>query len=94
MTVPDAIGEAGAEAPKFDGTETTFAELQVRLDCSAEFVSTLTPDQIDGSEERKIVFEIRGNEMRFRVQPYLVNFMLPNLYFHTTTACDVLGMMA
>ncbi len=81
---------AGVEAPKFDDTETTFAELQARLDRSAEFISSLKPDQIDGSEEREIVLKVVGNQMRFRGQPYLVNFMLPNLYFHATTAYDIL----
>ncbi len=81
---------AGVEAPKFDDTEMTFAELQVRLDRSAKFIGTLMPDQIDGSEEREIVLKIGGNEMRFRGQPYLLNFMLTNLYFHATTAYNIL----
>ncbi len=81
---------AGVDAPKHDDTETTFAELQARLDRTADFIRTLMPRQIDGSEEREINIRIAGREMRFQGRPYLVHFMLPNLYFHATAAYTIL----
>ncbi len=81
---------ADVPAPKFDDNETTFAELQTRLDRTAEFIRTLAPEQIDGSEARQIVIKVAGREMRFQGQPYLLQFMLPNLYFHTTAAYAIL----
>jgi len=81
---------AGVDAPKFEDTEETFAELRARLDRTAGFIRTLVPSQIDGSEDRAIVIRIAGNEMRFRGQPYLLHFMLPNLYFHATAAYAIL----
>ncbi len=81
---------AGIDAPKFTDTETSFAELQTRLDRTTDFIRTLTPDQIDGSEEREINIRIAGREMRFQGQPYLLQFMLPNLYFHATAAYAIL----
>jgi hypothetical protein len=81
---------AGVDAPRFEDTEETFAELRARLDRTAGFIRTLTPGQIDGSEDREIVIRVAGNEMRFQGQPYLVQFMLPNLYFHATAAYAIL----
>jgi len=81
---------ADVPAPKFEDSETTFAELQARLNRTAEFIRTLAPAQIDGSEAREIVIKVAGQEMRFQGQPYLLHFVLPNLYFHATAAYAIL----
>ena len=81
---------AGIEPPKYPDTETTFDELKARLAKTAEFLKGLKPAQIDGSEAREITLPIGGQPMTFKGQPYLVNFALPNLYFHATTAFAIL----
>lgn len=81
---------AGVEVPSYPDTETTFAELQERVAKTIAFVSSLTPEQIDGSEERAITLKLRSGEMNFTGQPFLLNFALPNLYFHATTTYAIL----
>ena len=81
---------SGTEAPKMDDTEATFPDLQTRLARTMDYVRTMTPAQLDGTEGREIVLKIGGNEMRFDGQTYLVHFVLPNLYFHATTAYAIL----
>ncbi len=81
---------SGVEAPKMADTETTIPELQDRLARTAAFIRTIMPDQIDGTEDKDITLKIGGNEMRFKGQAYLVHFVLPNLYFHATTAYAIL----
>ncbi len=81
---------ADVPAPKLDDTETSFGELQARLDRTAEFIRSLTPEQIDGSEEREINIRIAGREMHFVGQPYLLQFVLPNVYFHAAAAYAIL----
>ena len=81
---------AGVEVPKFPDTETSFDELKARLAKTADFLEGLKPAQIDGSEGREITLPIGGESMTFKGQPYLVNFGLPNLYFHATTAYAIL----
>ena len=81
---------AGVPAPVFEDTEATFPELQARLDRTAAFIRTLTPDQIDGSEGREINIKVAGRPMRFEGLPYLLHFVLPNLHFHATTAFNIL----
>lgn len=81
---------AGLDAPKMDDNETTFDELHKRIDTVVAMLKSLTPAQIDGSEEREIVLALRSGELRFKGQDYLLNFVLPNVFFHTTTAYAIL----
>jgi uncharacterized protein len=81
---------AELEVPSYDDKETTFAELQSRIAKTVAFIQTVTPDQINGKENLAISFKIRGTEKSFIGLPYLLNFVLPNLYFHITTTYAIL----
>lgn len=81
---------AGVEVPSYPDTEKTFPELQARIAKTIEFAKTFSAKQIDGTEEKKIVLKIRDREINFLGQAYLLNFVLPNLYFHMTTAYAIL----
>ena len=81
---------AGLEPPKYEDTESTFPELKARISKTIAFLKTFTPDQIDGSEERTINMKVAGKPMTFQGLPYLLNYVLPNMYFHTTTAYNIL----
>jgi hypothetical protein len=81
---------AGIEAPKMADTEASFEELRERLKKTVDFVNSLKPAQIDGSEAREITFPVGGKPRTFTGQEYLVNWVLPNFYFHVTTAYDLL----
>jgi hypothetical protein len=77
---------AGLEAPAMADDETTFAELIDRIHNTIAYLNTLTPAQIDGSEEKEIVLPMGKESMNFKGMPYLLFFVLPNVYFHVTTA--------
>jgi uncharacterized protein len=81
---------AGVEVPKHDDTEKTFADLKSRLAKTVAFVQSLKPTDIDGSEGREINLTLGEHTMSFKGQPYLVHFVMPNFYFHCTTAYDIL----
>ena len=81
---------AGLEAPKLEDNETTFPELIVRLQKTTAYLETLTSDQIDGSESKSITLPFGNDTMVFEGLPYLLYFVLPNVYFHVTTAYDIL----
>jgi uncharacterized protein len=76
---------SGRENPKFEDTETTIAELQQRIAKTAEFVKSFNPSDIDGREEQPVTLKLQ-TEMTFPAQTYLINFALPNLYFHASMA--------
>jgi len=81
---------AGVELPKFDDTETSFAELKARIARATEFLKNLKPAQIDGAEEKEITYLIGGQPTTFKGQQYLFNSGLANFYFHVTTAYAIL----
>ena len=81
---------AGVEAPAIEDNETTFAELCDRLHNAIAYVESFTAEQIDGSEEKEISLPIGKETMTFAGQAYLLFFILPNVYFHVTTAYDIL----
>lgn len=81
---------AGVEIPKHEDTEKTFDELKARIAKTKDFMKTVKPEQIDGSEEKDIVLKLRGQDVTFKGQVYLLNFAYPNFYFHVTTAYAIL----
>ncbi len=81
---------AGQEPPKWEDKETTFAELVARVERAQEAVRAFTPAQVDGSETREITRSIGGQPKTFSGLNYLLQFALPNFYFHTTTAYAIL----
>lgn len=54
------------------------------------FLNTLNAQQIDGSESRTVTIKLRGEDVQFVGLAYLTGFVLPNLYFHVTTAYAIL----
>ena len=81
---------AGVESPKFDDHETTFAQLQERIAKTIAFVDGITPAQVDGTEAKEIQFSIKEWKFEFEGQQYLLTWIIPNFYFHVTTAYDIL----
>jgi len=81
---------AGVEAPEVEDNETTFPELIDRLQKTITYLETFTPEQIDGSEEKPITLPIGNERMTFAGLPFLLNFILPNVYFHITTTYAIL----
>jgi uncharacterized protein len=81
---------AGVEVPKHGDTEKNFADLKVRLSKTVTFVQSFKPSDIDGSEDRDINLKLGEHTMSFKGEPYLVHFVMPNFYFHCTTAYDIL----
>jgi len=76
---------AGVEPVPFPDEETTFAELYARIDRALTVLQSFDAVQIDGSEGRPVSFMTRANgEMKFDGQGYLLGFVLPNLYFHSS----------
>jgi hypothetical protein len=81
---------SGVEIPSFPDTETTFAELQARIDKTIAFIESVPAAQIDGSEGRPISIPLRDRTVEFDGQTYLTTWVLPNFHFHVTTAYNLL----
>jgi len=81
---------ANVDIPSFADTEASFPELQERVAKTLAFLKTITPEQINGSEERAVTLKMRGNDVQLQGLAYLNHFVLPNMYFHVTTAYAIL----
>ena len=77
-------------APRFADTEVTLDDLRQRIDATADYLKTFQPTQFDGSGERTISYSAGGAPRQSSGQDYLLNFALPNFYFHVVTAHDIL----
>ncbi|MEP7184821.1 MAG: DUF1993 domain-containing protein [Rhodanobacter sp.] len=80
----------GAEPQSFEDNETTLAQAYSRIDRAIEYIHSFKPEQIDGSEKNTVVLKMRSGEMTFDGQTYLLHFVIPNLFFHCTTAYNIL----
>jgi uncharacterized protein len=86
-----AVGRlAGVSPPSFPDVESTFDDLIVRVANTISFVGSVTRDQVDASESRLVETQARGFKEFVRGDWYLLSIALPNLYFHLTTAHDIL----
>jgi hypothetical protein len=53
-------------------------------------VNTFKPEQIDGTEDKDVVIKRGETTVTYKGQAYLLNRVLPNFFFHITTAYDIL----
>ena len=81
---------AGVEVPKYDDNESTFQDLIARIRKTTDYLATFKPEQIDGSEDKTVVLKFRNHSRTFTGLPYLLNYVLPTIYFHITTAYGIL----
>lgn len=81
---------AGVEVPSYPDTETTFDDLKARIAKTVAYLKSFTPAQIDGTEDKAITMKAGPNELKFTGSQYLTTFVLPNFYFHVTTAYAIL----
>lgn len=80
----------GMTAPSYPDTETTYDELLARVAKTREFLAGVDRAAIDGQESREVRLKAGDTEMVFDAQRYLLQFAIPNFFFHVTTAYDVL----
>ena len=82
---------AGATQPEFAAVDdTSFAAAKDRTERSLAFVKSLTPAQIEGTEDKDIVWMAGTNQRSMKGQAYLLHFGLTNFFFHITTAYNIL----
>ncbi len=81
---------AGVESTAMADNEASFEELIGRIEATLTSLEGFLPEQIDGTETKPIELPIRGETLRFSGQSFLLFFVLPNVYFHVTTAYDIL----
>jgi hypothetical protein len=80
---------AQAEAPKYEDTEATFAELIERARKTITWLETLKPEQFDDGA-RMVSFPVKNETKTMPGSRYLFTRVLPNVFFHCATAYNIL----
>jgi uncharacterized protein len=81
---------AGIAVPSYADNEASFEELRARIAKTLAFMATIKPEQIDGSEEKPVSLTFGGETFKYKGLTYLNHVVMPNFYFHVTTAYDIL----
>lgn len=81
---------AGVEPPKFLDTETTVAELKVRVQATIDYINGVDPELFVGAESRDIKLVYPWATYDFTGEKFLTYWSLPNFFFHVTTAYNIL----
>ena len=81
----------GLEAPKYENTENTLAELIGRIDRTAQWLNTVPAEALDGQQSKEITLPMGKDRTRtMSAEAYLKTWALPNMFFHITTAYAIL----
>lgn len=81
---------AGRPVPSWPDEERTFAEVHERIGKAIAYLSGFKPEDFDGAEQRPIELKLGPHTANFTGTSYIANFVLPNFYFHMTTAYNIL----
>ncbi len=81
---------AGVEIPAFADDETTIAQLKARVAKTIAFIQTITPAQLDGTEDKDIVIKRGEKETHYKGMQFLLGHAIPNFYFHVSTTYNIL----
>ena len=82
---------AGVEPPRYEDKETTIGELKARIAKTIAFIKSVDTKQIDAAAERQLTFPLGPtNKGEMKGDDYLNHFVLPNVYFHLTSAYAIL----
>jgi hypothetical protein len=82
---------AGVDMPAYEDSESTILELKKRIEKTLSFIASITPELINGSEEKEIITRPgTPKEKIFTGLSYLLHYGIPQFFFHITTAYDIL----
>lgn len=81
---------SGTELPKWPDDEVTFEDVHARIRKALDYLATFKPDQFEGSEDKPIEMKFPNRTLNFSGREYILGFVLPNFYFHVTTAYNIL----
>lgn len=81
---------AGLPVPRYADDEQSLAELQQRIARSIAFLRSVPAHAIDGTEDQDITLPVTGQPTTYTGVQLLLGHSLPNVYFHTVTAYNIL----
>ena len=86
----NCVGRLTGEPPKYSDDEKSFDDLKARIAKTLDYVRTFKTSELDAAADKDVTFPIGPNSMTLKGSVFLTSFVLPNFYFHATTAYDIL----
>ena len=81
---------AAQDPPRFEDAETTIEQLRTRLARAVDYLRSVPPNALEGSETRDIKLTAGERTLEFKGLEFLQRWAIPNVFFHVTTAYDIL----
>jgi len=81
---------AGQEPLRFEDNETTIEELRARIARCIDYMRSLPAAAFEGSETRDIKVPTGDRTLEYKGLEFLQRWAIPNVFFHVTTAYDIL----
>lgn len=81
---------SGLTAPVHDDSEKTFQDLKQRIAETLAVLASAKADAMEAAADKPFTIKAGPRELNFTGSEYLLNFALPNFYFHCATAYGIL----
>jgi len=81
------LGVSQAAAPS---SATSFADLHASIDGAIAYVEAIDPAALEAGLDRAIELPVRGRTKSYRGDRFLIEFAVPNFFFHLTLAYAIL----
>ncbi|KAA8568149.1 hypothetical protein EYC84_008547 [Monilinia fructicola] len=85
-----AVRVAGVEDVVFEDNEADFAGLYTRINRTIEILEALPASSLNDKENTEITLKIGDAEHKLHAKDYVLYAVIPNFYFHVTTAYSIL----
>lgn len=80
----------GVTPPAMPDEEKSFAELQARITRTLDYLDSVEPAALDARSTAEVTLKAGRMAANFTADEYLLQFVLPNFFFHVTTAHGIL----
>jgi hypothetical protein len=81
---------SGVEPPAYEDKEQTFDDLIARVKRTIDYMKGLDAKNFEQAATREIVRPVSGEPHKFTGANYLMQFAVPNVFFHAATAYGIL----
>ena len=81
---------AGVALPSLPDQDSSWTEMQSRIDKTIDLLKGLQPRQLDGKDDSDVTVPMGGKPRTMKAQSYLYHYEMPQVGFHATTAYDIL----
>ena len=87
-SIPAMLAGVSADKPADD--ETSLEDLKARLERSLAYAQSIDRALIDAAADKVLTFPAGGGTRRMTGRDFVLHYSLPHLFFHATTAYDLL----